>query len=157
MGADSAFIERHNVEREMIDVTALFAGRSAACPAELAIKGNKVDQRVPCAKLNEPDVVLPFFQRTAEPIDVKRQAAREVPDAQHQMIDRKNAERRHLFHRYEKLFGRDKPGRQTLLAHPTAKRLQRGPVWYQTVRPKLPSEYMPAFLDMVDQPGQRRR
>src|SRR6185369_3166521 len=87
VGADRRFVEGLDAEADVVQVAAFRPRRRAAGAPELAVDGHEVDQRAAGAQLHEADLVLAPLDRAAQPLAIETQDAREVGDAQDDVVD----------------------------------------------------------------------
>src|SRR5690242_20250149 len=88
MREDFRFVERSDLDREMIEVAALVSRSRAAALSQHALERNEIDQRSSGAHLDEADALLALVDAAAEHVAIEVQTRREILDAQHDVIDR---------------------------------------------------------------------
>jgi hypothetical protein len=87
MGDNRLAIERFYLQAEVIHVTALTAGRSAAFLSRRTVDRHEVDQRGSRAKLPEANLLLHLLERATKHVSVKTQHRPQVGDPKHYMIE----------------------------------------------------------------------
>lgn len=95
MGAERGFVERGDLERKMVNITALGPGRRPARLPALSVERHEIDLRMARAKLDQADILLALVDGAAEDADIKGKAPVEIGDPEHDVIDAKKREGRH--------------------------------------------------------------
>src|SRR5579885_419912 len=98
MRAQGRLVEAFEAQAEMVHVAARRARPGPALPAELAVEGHEVDEGAAGAKLEKPELRLPFLDRAEQDVAVEGGHAFEIGDAQHDMVERGNSDRRRRMH-----------------------------------------------------------
>src|SRR5258706_94437 len=106
MRADGRLVESVDGYREMIDVPALGTRCRASRCAERSVDRDEVDERPARAQLEQADLRLGAFVGASDDVAVESQHPIEIRDAQDDMIDPDQGERRTLHGRRLPRFSR---------------------------------------------------
>jgi len=96
--AQCFFVERLDAQAEVIDVTPFAAGRPAALAAEFALQVDEVDHRRTGAQVYQAQRFVALDHFGTEHLAVEVDAARQVRDAQDDVIDMLDGKRMHRTH-----------------------------------------------------------
>src|SRR6185437_4366752 len=93
MRRDRGFVVTLDAQADMVDIAAFNPGRRAAVAAQFSVDVHQVDQRRPCAQLEQPDARLIQLRRAAEHVAIETPRGRDIAHAQHHVVELAKPER----------------------------------------------------------------